>query len=71
MTSPGVDCRPAMWQSAGNIRRIFGRIFEMPCAEWYTVELKSKAFWPSTPGLGCMMDTRTYLKKFDDLFRCL
>eukprot|EP00976_Prorocentrum_cordatum_P000449 9150-Prorocentrum_minimum.AAC.1 len=38
--------------SAGNIRRIFGRIFEMPCAEWYTsvdsrqpstVELKSKA----------------------------
>ena len=39
--------------SAGNIRRIFGGIFEMPCAEWYTsvdsrrlstVELKSKAF---------------------------
>eukprot|EP00976_Prorocentrum_cordatum_P074303 1181466-Prorocentrum_minimum.AAC.1 len=22
--------------SAGNIRRIFGRIFETPCAEWYT-----------------------------------
>eukprot|EP00959_Pyramimonas_sp_CCMP1952_P461251 9481269-Pyramimonas_sp.AAC.2 len=27
--------------SAGNIRGIFGRIFEMPCAEWYT-----------SPGLG-------------------
>eukprot|EP00976_Prorocentrum_cordatum_P114607 1195871-Prorocentrum_minimum.AAC.13 len=50
--SPGVDCRPAMCQSAGNVRRIFGRMFEMSCAEWYTsvdsrlstVELKSKAF---------------------------
>eukprot|EP00976_Prorocentrum_cordatum_P077852 1182858-Prorocentrum_minimum.AAC.1 len=39
--------------SAGNIRRIFGGIFEMMCAEWYTsvdsrrlstVESKSKAF---------------------------
>ena len=39
--------------SVGNIRRIFGGIFEMRCAEWYTsvdsrrlstVELKSKAF---------------------------
>ena len=38
---------------AGNIRRIFGGIFEMMCVEWYTsvdsrrqstVELKSKAF---------------------------
>ena len=52
--SPGVDCRPANGSlSAGNIRRIFDGIFEMPCAEWYTsvdsrrlstVELKSKAF---------------------------
>eukprot|EP00959_Pyramimonas_sp_CCMP1952_P256060 5348242-Pyramimonas_sp.AAC.2 len=40
--------------STGNIRRIFGRIFEISCAEWYTSvdsrrlstvdELKSKAF---------------------------
>eukprot|EP00976_Prorocentrum_cordatum_P102529 1193091-Prorocentrum_minimum.AAC.2 len=39
--------------SAGNIPRIFGRMFKTPCAEWYTsvdgirlptVELKSKAF---------------------------
>eukprot|EP00976_Prorocentrum_cordatum_P081184 1184283-Prorocentrum_minimum.AAC.1 len=45
-TSPGVDCQPANGSlSAGNIRRIFRGIFEMPCAEWYTsVELKSKAF---------------------------
>eukprot|EP00976_Prorocentrum_cordatum_P116192 1196127-Prorocentrum_minimum.AAC.2 len=35
--SPGVDCRPANGSlSAGNIRRIFDGIFEMPCAEWYT-----------------------------------
>eukprot|EP00976_Prorocentrum_cordatum_P102394 1193029-Prorocentrum_minimum.AAC.1 len=49
--------------STGNIRQIFGRIFETPSAEWYTsvdsrrlstVELKSKAFlavdsmpWPA------------------------
>eukprot|EP00976_Prorocentrum_cordatum_P096380 1190545-Prorocentrum_minimum.AAC.1 len=40
--SPRVDCRP--WPlaaangslSAGNIRRIFGGIFEMMCVEWYT-----------------------------------
>eukprot|EP00976_Prorocentrum_cordatum_P063372 1177069-Prorocentrum_minimum.AAC.1 len=53
-SSPGVDCRSANDSlSAGNIRRIFDVIFEMPCAEWYTsvdgrrlstVELKSKAF---------------------------
>eukprot|EP00976_Prorocentrum_cordatum_P104608 1193968-Prorocentrum_minimum.AAC.6 len=45
--SPGVDCRPAngsLW--AGNIRRVFGGIFEMPCAEC------RRPFWPSTPGLG-------------------
>eukprot|EP00976_Prorocentrum_cordatum_P032429 659409-Prorocentrum_minimum.AAC.1 len=51
--SPGFDCRPANGSlSTGNIRQIFGGIFEMPCAEWYTsvdcrlstVELKSKAF---------------------------
>eukprot|EP00959_Pyramimonas_sp_CCMP1952_P350642 7346332-Pyramimonas_sp.AAC.1 len=39
--------------SAGNIRRMFGGVFEMPCAGWYTsvdsrrpstVELKPKAF---------------------------
>ena len=35
--SPGVDCRPANGSlSAGNIRQIFGGIFEIPCAEWYT-----------------------------------
>eukprot|EP00959_Pyramimonas_sp_CCMP1952_P309492 6476853-Pyramimonas_sp.AAC.1 len=35
--SPGVDCRPANDSlSTGNIRRIFGGIFETPCAEWYT-----------------------------------
>eukprot|EP00976_Prorocentrum_cordatum_P076736 1182420-Prorocentrum_minimum.AAC.3 len=35
--SPGVDCRPANGSlSAGNIRRIFDGIFEMPCVEWYT-----------------------------------
>eukprot|EP00959_Pyramimonas_sp_CCMP1952_P111604 2334148-Pyramimonas_sp.AAC.1 len=33
--SPGVDCRPANGSlSAGNLRRIFDGIFEMPCAEW-------------------------------------
>ena len=32
--SPGVDFRPAVWQSTGNIRRTFGGIFEMLCAEW-------------------------------------
>eukprot|EP00976_Prorocentrum_cordatum_P092859 1189125-Prorocentrum_minimum.AAC.2 len=52
--STGVVCRPANGSlSAGNIRRIFCGIFEMPCAECYasvdsrrlsTVELKSKAF---------------------------
>eukprot|EP00976_Prorocentrum_cordatum_P061935 1176517-Prorocentrum_minimum.AAC.2 len=53
-SSPGVDCRPANGSlSAGNIRRIFGGIFEMMCGEWFTsvdsrrlstVEMKSKAF---------------------------
>eukprot|EP00976_Prorocentrum_cordatum_P067757 1178879-Prorocentrum_minimum.AAC.3 len=63
-SSPGVDCRPANGSlSAGNIRRIFRGIFEMPCAEWYTsvvdsrrlstVELKSKAFL-AVSGLVCV-----------------
>eukprot|EP00976_Prorocentrum_cordatum_P115484 1196019-Prorocentrum_minimum.AAC.5 len=38
VSSPGVDCRPANGSlSAGNIRRITDGIFEMPCAEWYTI----------------------------------
>eukprot|EP00976_Prorocentrum_cordatum_P073953 1181332-Prorocentrum_minimum.AAC.3 len=28
--------QPCASLSEGNIRRIFGRIFEMPCTEWYT-----------------------------------
>eukprot|EP00959_Pyramimonas_sp_CCMP1952_P037848 792283-Pyramimonas_sp.AAC.1 len=54
VASPGVDCQPANGSlSTGNIRRIFGRIFGIQCAEWLTsvdsrrlstVELKSKAF---------------------------
>eukprot|EP00976_Prorocentrum_cordatum_P108301 1194815-Prorocentrum_minimum.AAC.4 len=54
VSSPGVDCRPANGSPpTGNIRRIFGGIFEMLCAEWFTsvdsrrlstVELKSKVF---------------------------
>eukprot|EP00976_Prorocentrum_cordatum_P064568 1177545-Prorocentrum_minimum.AAC.1 len=47
--------------SAGNIRRIFGGIFEVLCDEWYTsvdsrrlstVELKSTAFWAVNSGAG-------------------
>eukprot|EP00976_Prorocentrum_cordatum_P082337 1184772-Prorocentrum_minimum.AAC.3 len=45
--------QPCASPPTGNIRRMFGRIFETPCAEWYTsvdsrrlstVELKSIAF---------------------------
>eukprot|EP00959_Pyramimonas_sp_CCMP1952_P235132 4913433-Pyramimonas_sp.AAC.2 len=37
VASPGVDCRPANGSPpAGNIRRIFHGIFEMPCDEWCT-----------------------------------
>eukprot|EP00976_Prorocentrum_cordatum_P005589 111753-Prorocentrum_minimum.AAC.2 len=36
--SSGVDCRPTNGGlSAGNIRRIFGEIFETPRAEWCTI----------------------------------
>eukprot|EP00976_Prorocentrum_cordatum_P075791 1182040-Prorocentrum_minimum.AAC.2 len=61
--SPGVDCRPANGRPpAGNKRRIFNGIFEMPCAEWFTsvdsrrlstVELKSKAFLAAESGAWC------------------
>ena len=51
--SPRVDFRPANGSlSAGNIRRIFRGIFEMPFAEWYTSVDSRRPFWPSTPGLG-------------------
>eukprot|EP00959_Pyramimonas_sp_CCMP1952_P139894 2927634-Pyramimonas_sp.AAC.1 len=59
--SPGVDCPQGINTngslSAWNIHRMFHKIFEMPCAEWYTrvdsrlLNGSRRPSWPSTPGL--------------------